>query len=89
MTYINITRTPGRGLADYAKVRAELGPEPIAGSLLHRVGVVDGVLVTIDEWASRSDADRFAAERLFPAFERAGMRPEATTDVTAFEAVTS
>jgi hypothetical protein len=89
MTYINITRTPGQGLADYTAVRSELGQEPIAGNLLHRVGVVDGVLVTVDEWTSRSDADRFAAERLFPAFERAGIRPERATEITAFETVTS
>jgi hypothetical protein len=86
MTYIQITRTPDMGLTEYTRVQAELGHETGAGHLLHRVGVVDGVLVIVDEWESRADADRFAAERLFPAFERAGVRPGATTDVTAFEA---
>jgi len=48
--------------------------------------VVDGELVIVDVWRSRADADRFAAERLFPAFERAGVTPDAATDITAFEA---
>jgi hypothetical protein len=87
MTYIHIARTPGMGLDGYERVRRELGPENGAGNLSHRVGVVDGVLVIVDEWESRADADRFAAERLFPAFERAGVLPQAATDVTAFEAV--
>ena len=46
---------------------------------------VDGELVIVDVWRSRADADRFAAERLFPAFERAGVTPDAGTDITAFE----
>jgi hypothetical protein len=87
MTYVHITRTQALGLAEYERVLAELGPEAIGGNLSHRVGLVDGELVIVDEWASRADADRFAAERLFPAFERAGVNPGSSTAVTAFEAV--
>ncbi|GAA4538856.1 hypothetical protein [Pseudonocardia xishanensis] len=85
MSYCQITRTPDMTLAEYEEVQRALGSEPLAGQLVHLVGVVDGSLVIVDEWESRADADRFAAERLFPAFERAGIRPEATTEVTAFE----
>jgi hypothetical protein len=85
MTYVQITRSPGITLEQYRGVQRELGTEPLAGHLAHRVGIVDGSLVTVDEWESRADADRFAAERLFPAFERAGVSAGATTEVTAFE----
>jgi hypothetical protein len=76
------------GLSEYERVERELGPTPRAGQHSHHVGVVDGVLVVVDVWDSRADADRFAAERLFPAFERAGVAPDASGDISAFEAVT-
>ncbi|GAA1871410.1 hypothetical protein GCM10009836_60270 [Pseudonocardia ailaonensis] len=89
MTYVQITRSPGVGLEQYERVQRELGPEPLAGHVSSRVGIIDGVLVTVDEWESRADADRFAAERLFPAFERAAVPAGATTEVTAFEDLTA
>lgn len=88
MSYVHVSRTPGIGISGYQRVEQELGPEPKAGLRSHHVGVVDGVLVVVDVWDSRADADRFAAERLFPAFERAGVVPDASTDITAFDAVT-
>ena len=87
MSYVHVTRTPGAGLADYRKVVHELGTEPIAGQVTTHVGVVDGALVVVDVWETRADADRFAAERLFPAFERAEFRLHEATDVIAFEPV--
>ena len=87
MTYVHISRSPGRGMAEYDKVERELGPGPQVGLNSHHVGVVDGALVIVDVWSSRADADRFAAERLFPAFERAGVRPQASVEITAFESV--
>ncbi len=86
MSYVHISRTPGIDLADYARVRRELGPGTPAGQTAHHAGVVDGVLVVVDVWRSRADADRFAAECLFPAFERAGVAPDASAGITAFEA---
>lgn len=86
MTYIHVTRTPDMNLSDYQRVVAALGEEPIAGRQRHHVGVSDGALHTVDEWVSRADADRFAAERLFPAFDRAGVRPSPATTIIAFEA---
>ncbi len=70
---------------EYTRVGRELGRVPIAGQVDHHVGVVDGALVIVDVWHSRADADRFAAERLFPAFERAGVTPDAAVEITAFE----
>ncbi len=87
MTYVHITRSPGSGMDEYERVDRELGRTPIAGQAGHHVGVVDGTLVIVDVWCSRADADRFAAERLFPAFERAGVTPHAAVEITAFETV--
>ncbi len=88
MSYVHVSRSPGTGLAEYEKIRRELGPTPNAGQRSHHVGLVDGALVIVDVWDSRTDADRFAAERLFPAFEKSGIRPNASVDITAFEAIT-
>jgi hypothetical protein len=87
--YIHVSRTPGLTTADYEKVVAELGPQPIAGKMQHYVGEVDGSLVVVDVWSSRTQADRFAAERLFPAFERVGIHPPADAMIFGYEAVTS
>jgi hypothetical protein len=89
MSYVHVSRSPGTGMAEYEKIERELGPAPIAGQSSHHVGVVDGALVIVDVWDSRADADRFAAERLFPAFERAGVRPDASVDISAFDAITA
>jgi hypothetical protein len=85
MSYIHITRTPGQDLDSYRKVRAALGSEPVSGRDRHYAGEVDGALVVVDVWRSRADADRFAAERLFPAFAAAGMSPQSSTQFTVFE----
>ena len=89
MSYVHVTRSPGIGMTEYERVHRELGPAPIAGLSSHHVGVVDGTLVVVDVWDTRADADRFAAERLFPAFERSGVQPDASVDITAFETVTA
>lgn len=86
MTYIHLTKTPDKHLPDYQRVVAALGDEPVKGRLRHAAGEEDGALYVLDEWESRADADRFAAERLFPAFARAGMAPSPTTMILAFEA---
>ena len=85
MSYIHVTRAPGMGLADYRRVTEQLGAAPIAGRLAHYAGEHSGMLLTVDIWEKRADADRFAAERLFPAFAAAGTRPSADTLVLAFD----
>ena len=89
MSYVHVTRSPGIGMTEYERVHRELGPAPIAGLSSTHVGVVDGALVVVDVWDTRADADRFAAERLFPAFETTGVQPDASMDVIAFESVTA
>ena len=89
MSYVHITRSPGLAMAEYERIHHEIGPAPVAGLIGHHVGVVDGTLVVVDVWDTRADADRFAAERLFPAFERAGVQPDASVDITAFESATA
>jgi hypothetical protein len=86
MSYVHFTRSPGISLNQYDDVIAALGAEPIAGRISHWAGDNDGALCTVDVWESRSHADRFAAERLFPAFEQVGVRPPADTLIVAFEA---
>ncbi|MBW0275071.1 hypothetical protein ATM97_28115 [Nocardia sp. MH4] len=86
MTYVHITESPGVGLAQYRTVHEALGPEPVAGNLWHFVGECDGALTVVDIWESADAADRFAAERLFPALDRVGIRPGPDARVRAFEA---
>ncbi len=86
MSYVHFTRSPGVTMPQYDDVVDALGTAPIAGRESHWVGVHDGALCTVDIWTSQADADRFAAERLFPAFEQAGVRPPADTLVVAFDA---
>jgi hypothetical protein len=73
------------GLADYQKVSQRLGDTPVAGRLSHHVGEQSGALLIVDVWDNRAAADRFAADRLFPAFAASGTRPDADTLVLAFE----
>ena len=89
MTYVHITRGPGFGITEYERVHHEIGPDPVPGLVGHHVGEVDGTLVVVDVWDTRADADRFAAERLFPAFERTGVAPDASAEIIAFESATA
>lgn len=89
MSYVHISRGPGFGWGEYERVRRELGPGAPPGQTAHHVGVVDGVLIVVDVWDSRADADRFAAETLFPAMERAGVTPTAAAGITGFDTVDS
>ena len=76
MAYVHLSKSRGISVDQYSKVLDELGSEPITGQLLHIVGESDDTLYIVDVWQSKGHADRFASERLFPAFERAGVRPE-------------
>ena len=85
MTYVHVTKSPGISLADYERVRRQMGDEPIKGQLHHFAGEAAGALHTVDVWQSKADADRFAAERLFPAFADTGVRPPSDSILLAFE----
>jgi len=71
MPYTHISHVPGHSLGDYQAVADVLGPEPPA--LI--VGEADGALHIVDVWDSKAHADLFAAERLMPAFQQAGLKP--------------
>jgi hypothetical protein len=63
----------------YRRILAELGPEPIAGSLLHLcLRQPDGKLRYIDVWESEAACERAFDERIHPAVDAAfggGGRP--------------
>ncbi|WP_300008957.1 hypothetical protein [Pseudonocardia sp.] len=63
----------------YQRILDELGPEPLAGSLLHLcVRRPDGGLRYIDVWESEQACARAFDERIHPAVDRAfgGVRPD-------------
>ncbi len=85
MRYVHITRSPGQGLTDYQAVLEDIRGESPDGLLISLVGEAEGGLHIVDVWESKAQADRFAAERLFPAFQRTGRSPAADATYVAFE----
>ena len=85
MRYVHITHSPGHGLTDYRAVVEDMGSAPPDGLLISLVGEAEGALHVVDVWESKAHADRFVAERLFPAFERTGRGPGADPKYVAFE----
>ena len=73
MPYALIQDLHGAGLDEYDRVLAEVGDDPSPGLILRVAGPTNGGWRTIDVWESRSDFDRFHAERLRPALERSGI----------------
>jgi hypothetical protein len=72
----------------YRRVLDELGPEPLAGSLLHLcVRRPDGGLRYIDVWESEQDCARAFEERVHPAVDAAfgGNRPTGEPEVQHLE----
>jgi len=86
MSFVHVTSTPGHGLADYEKVLTALGTDAVAGRVSHTVGEANGSLCIVDVWEDQAAADRFAADRLFPAFQSSGVNPVPSTTIIAFEA---
>jgi hypothetical protein len=84
--YVHISHAPGRTLADYRAVNEAMAESPAPGQLLATAGETDGTLHTIEVWDTKASADRFAAERLFPAFHKTGLGPGADSTYVAFEA---
>jgi len=75
MAYASITVAPELTVADYHTIGDHIGPQPADGLLSEVAGVADTGLHVITVWDSKSDHDRFVAERLVPAFGAAGIRP--------------
>ena len=85
MPYAHISHAPSSTLADYRSVDDEMGDPRPDGLLLTILGTDDTGLHVIDLWESKAHADRFAAERLLPAFIRTGKGPDADASYTAFD----
>lgn len=74
----------------YRRILAELGPEPLPGSLLHLcVRRSDGGLRYIDVWTDAQACERAFSERIHPAVDRAfgGRRPSVEPVVTPLEII--
>jgi hypothetical protein len=76
MAYATITHSPATTLQDFRAVNAALGDEQPDGRLLLLAGQSADGLHIIDVWATQVQADRFVAERLFPALQRMGRLPD-------------
>lgn len=85
MRYVHISNSPGQDFSDYQAVVDDLGVDAPEGLLISVVGEADGGLHIVDVWESKAHADRFAAERLFPAFQRTGRAPGTDATYVAFE----
>ncbi len=85
MRYVHISHSPGQDLTDFQAVVDDLGDERPKGLLISVVGEAEGGLHIVDVWESKAHADRFAAERLLPAFQRTGMGPGVDASYVAFE----
>lgn len=76
------------GMEMYEKIIAEIGPEPLAGGLLHLcVRRPDGGLRYIDVWESEQACKRAFDERIHPAVDAAfgGQRPAGEPTVERLE----
>lgn len=74
----------------YQRITEEIGPEPLAGSLLHLcVKLPDGGLRYIDVWESKEACARAFDERIHPAVNRAfgGHRPATEPVVTPLDVI--
>jgi hypothetical protein len=76
MAYATVTHSPATTLQDFRAVNATLGDEQPDGRLLLLAGQSADGLHIIDVWATQVHADRFVAERLFPALQRIGRLPD-------------
>lgn len=86
MPYVHISRVPGRDLADFRVIQEELARHVPPGQIAMVAGEADGELHIVDVWESKAHADRFAAEQLFPAFQRSGRGPGTDASYIAFDA---
>lgn len=74
----------------YHRIIDRIGPEPLAGSLLHLcVRRPDGGLRYIDVWESEEACVRAFDERIHPAVDEAfaGNRPDGEPEVRAYDVV--
>lgn len=87
MPYIHVSHVPGHSLSDYRAIAEVLGPQTPEGRLALIVGETDGALHIIDVWDTKAHSDRFAAEKLMPAFRQAAIAPGPEEAYIEFDAV--
>jgi len=78
----------GVGTQRYDGLQAamDIEKDPPQGLIFHWAGEVDGKWTVTDVWESREAAERFRAERLFPAIrELSGMDPASGPQPTVTE----
>ena len=74
----------------YQRILNEIGPEPLAGSLVHLcVRLAEGGLRYIDIWESEAACTRAFDERIHPAVDRAfgGTRPPGEPEVHRLDVI--
>lgn len=74
----------------YARINEHLGPEPMAGLLLHlAVRLPEGGLRYIDVWESQEACDRAFRDRIHPAVDAAfgGARPPVEPELHVLDVV--
>lgn len=74
----------------YRRIMDEIGPEPLAGSLLHLcVRRPDGGLRYVDVWTDEQACERAFDERIHPAVDRAfgGQRPPGEPTVNRLDVI--
>lgn len=87
MPYAHISHAPTSTIDDYRAVDDEIGDPRPDGLLLTILGSDDTGLHVVDLWESKAHADRFATERLLPAFTRTGKGPDADATYATFDTV--
>jgi hypothetical protein len=75
MPYATVTHSRTTTMQEYRAVHAALGDHRPDGLLFSVVGQSEAGMHFVDVWATQADADRFVAERLYPAFQRTGVKP--------------
>src|SRR5262245_46847411 len=76
MAYATVTHSPATTLQDFHALNAALGDYQPDGRLLLLVGHSADGLHIVDVWSTQAHADRFVAERLYPALQRMGRLPD-------------
>ncbi len=76
MTYVHITAAPGYTVDDFNKVNAKTNPPQDIDGLITWAAEADANgLHVVAVWEPKAQADLYAAEQLFPAFQEFGLAP--------------
>jgi heme-degrading monooxygenase HmoA len=74
MAYVHITKSKSHTIETFRTVSAKHNPpQDIDGLLAWAAGSDEDGLHVVTMWESKAQADRWAAEQLFPAFQAAGI----------------